>query len=452
MNTCKSKTIGLLTEIKNVCEAEGIDYYISGELALKEERHREFLEEFNNGAVAVFAKDIERLMAALQSIEHRKVESLKNNKKFPGFYVRYMDTSTTLMNFTEKAFTYDTNSMGVNIEIICGRNCDTFMRKVSYKLKEIWVASNSPFFLRARNKKQRYIHKMADIAFGILKCTPVMGKLFDIWVNDGKNISDRCEIATNRGQVVRYKTEIFESSATTSVLSEPFYVVQNLDVYNDKYFGKSRQLKPMRYDICDFNVPWEEFSKVMQRKNVKLSKYQQEQQNYLEWRSSSFLPKHNKKLRYYNYMFCAEDRMLMYKEFDVEKKAEVMELYHKKEYERLAELLEEYISKIRYYARYKIGFCSDSDIFRAAISVMIHDIFDAAKKKTGLKKACRGIVAIVKNTNHLHFDSVENVFWGEREDESLLIERKESILESVKQEIRECYEKYEEERIQDVLY
>jgi len=446
METCKSKTIDLLKEIKNACESAGIRYYISGELALYEEKQEECREEFNNGTVAIFAEDVLRLVDILQKNDNRKLESLQNNSKFPGFYIRYMDVCTTLVNFTENVFTYNTNSIGVDIEIICGRMRNSFKRKVLSKLKRLWAVYNLPFYLRKRNSKYTYKHRLVALAFGILKRTPAMRILFNMWLNEGTKKTRECEIATNRGDVVKCSMELFDHTAKTEFLGEEFDIVENLEEYNERYFKKSLKKKPMRYDICAFNVPWAQFSKVIQDNNIKMSKYQKDEQAYLRWRVDSYIPMQNKRQKYYHYMFCAEDRMLMYKAFDAEKKARVMELYQQRDYENLAEILEEYISRIRHYARYRIGFCSDAEIFRAALSVMLYEAFNSSKKLSKFDRKGRRIISIVKETDYRHFDSVENVFWGEREDEAVLMERKEQILESVRHEVRGYFKEYRREK------
>lgn len=177
METCKVKTINLLREIKDVCEAEQIRYFVSGELALCENRNKEIKDEFNNGTVAVFAGDIKRLAAVLKKRKDRKVEDLSNNSKFPGFYVRYMDTSTTLINFSEKAFTYETNSMGINIEIICGSSHDTIRGKVLSVLKKAWCQENTAYYIKHRDTRKRTVQYAAGLILKIAKHTQLMKKL-----------------------------------------------------------------------------------------------------------------------------------------------------------------------------------------------------------------------------------------------------------------------------------
>ncbi len=442
MKTCKAKTIELLKEIKEVCKKENIRYYLSGELALFEQEEREIKDEFNNGAVAVFAEDVEKLMVLLDRKENRKVESLANNSGFPGFYARYMDTATTLINFTETAFTYDTNSLGVNIEIICGRSAHGFKGRILRKLKKLWVVENAPYFIKKHGQGKDLKQKLISVLWRVLKHTSLMGILFRVWIREGKTKTKICEIANNRGEIIKYRADIFGGTSETQWLNENFDVVKRLAKYTENYFESSKIIKPILHDIVDFDVPWEQMGKVIQQKGISLTDYQRYHREYLEWKKTVYNPMAKKRDRFYSYMFCAEDRMLQYRAFNGAKKQQVMKLYAEKEYDQLAVLLGEYISKIEEYAGYGIGFCSDAEIFRAAMSVMLYDEYRENRPLPEFKKRCKRLFNIINNTNYRHFDSVENVFWGQREKEDVLKARKAEIRRSVVQEAKGYYEKY----------
>lgn len=442
MKTCKVKTIDLLKEIKGVCEQENIRYYISGELALSEKEHSEIRDEFNNGAVAVFAADIDKLIALLDKRENRKVESPANNSKFPGFYVRYVDTSTTLINFTEPAFTYDTNSLGVNIEIICGRRKNGLQGKVLGKLKKLWVKENTPFYIGRNAGKKSFKDKLVTVFFSVLKHTSIMGKLFKAWIREGKAKTTVCELATNRGEIIRYKKDIFDKTAKMELSGTEFNVAGNLKKYTENYYGSNVRVKPVMHDIAELKMPWEQMKNVIVKQGIDLAEYQKDQQEFMEWRKHEYLPVKRKKEKFNSYMFCAEDRMYFYKEFKGEKKEQIIALHKAGELEQLRVILAEYIEKINYYATHHVGFCSEAEIFRAAMSVMLYDEYLANNKLPDFKRRCKRLFNIINNINYRHFDSIENVFWGEREKEQVLKDRKKAIRQSVVQEAKRYYEKY----------
>lgn len=442
MKTCKAKTIDLLKEIKAVCEQESIRYFISGDLALIEQERTEIKDEFNNGAVAVFAGDVEKLTAILEKKECRKVESPANNSSFPGFYLRYMDTSTTLINYTETVFTYDTNSLGVNIEIICGRKKSGVKGKILSKLKKLWVAENAPYFMTKRRGKKKLKQRLITVFWGAVKHTSIMEKLFSAWIREGKTETKICEIANNRGEIVKYRTDIFDSTKETEWLDEKFAVVSKLPKFTGNYFENNKMLKPIMHDIVDFDVPWEQMDKSIQRNNIVLKEYQKDQREYLKWKRTVYNPMARKRDRFYSFMFCAEDRMYFYKEFNGEKKEQILALHQAGELDQLREILGEYIEKINYYATHFVGFCSDAEIFRAAMSVMLYDEYLENRPLPEFKKRCKRLFNIINNTNYRHFDSVENVFWGKREKENVLKARKAEIRRSVVQEAKGYYEKY----------
>lgn len=442
MKTCKAITIDLLKEIKAVCEQENIRYFLSGELVRFEKEQTEFKDAFNNGAIAVFAKDIDKLAALLGEKENRKIESLATNSKFPGFYVRYMDTSTTLINFAETVFTYDTNSLGVNIEIICGRKKNGFKGKVLSKLKRLWVQEHAPYFMTKRRGEKTLKQKLVTVFFRAVKHTSLMKKMYSVWIREGKTETKLCDIANNRGEIIKYRTDIFDSTVRTKWVEGEFDVVRKKSKYLDNYFESNKIIKPVMHDIVAFDVPWEQVGTSIRKHNISLEEYQSNQREYLKWKRTVYNPMGRKRDRFYSYMFCAEDRMYFYKEFNGEKKEQILALHQAGELEQLREILAEYIRKINYYAKHFVGFCSDAEIFRVAMSVMLYDEYLANKNLPEFKKRCKRLFNIINNTNYRHFDSVENVFWGEREDAAVLKARKVDIRRSVVQEAKGYYRKF----------
>lgn len=429
MKTRKEKTFELLDEVIAACEANDIRYVISGELALRQVEGTEAPENFNNAAVAVFARDIHKLCEALSKRENRHVESLANNSRFPGFYVRYTDPSTTLVNFTEPTLTYDVNAFGVNIEIICSRPKINFRRRVLSQLKVVFVTENAPYYMDSHHKFKSINRALAMLFFKIAKNTSIMAHIYRKWILVGSIKRKRYEIATIRGYVAKFNESDFKEEKRASFVS--------------KYFGKDKRMKPTYHEIYDLEVPCSKLSQAIDEHDLPLKEYQKTQQKFLKWQQEVYFPMRKIRRKHYNYMFCAEDRMLMYKEFDAEKKQLVLDLYAKGNYEELRDILAVYIENINKYHRDTIAFCSDHEIFEAALSTMLWEISNNAAKRSAFKRRSKKIINIIKNTQYAHLDSVENVFWGEREDAAVLKARKEQIRKNIDKEISSYYEKYQ---------
>lgn len=269
-----------------------------------------------------------------------------------------------------------------------------------------------------------------------------MGKLFSAWVREGRAKTTLCEIATSRGEIIKYRTDLFDETAVTKWIEGEFNIAAKLVKFTDNYFESKKQIKTVQHDIVDFDLPWAQFEEAIRRNNISLAQYQDDQQEYLKWRRFEYKPMAKKRDRFYSYMFCAEDRMYFYREFNGEKKEQILTLHEAGELEQLREILAEYTEKIDYYAKHHIGFCSDAEIFRAAMSVMLYDEYLASRQLQGFKKSCKRLFNIINNTNYRHFDSVENVFWGKRENERVLQARKADIRNSVVEEAKVYYEKY----------
>ena len=231
MNTCREKTIQLLNEIAIECNNAGIKYFVSGELALFELKKMEVNDLFNNGAIIVFAKDVNKLIEILSKRADRKVEGLYNNSKFPGFYIRYMDTNTTIVDYSEANLTYNTNSLGINIEILCGRNEKTIESKILNRLKRIWVRANMPYYMQKRSRKKLLEWRIKRKLFGVIAHGFIMKWLFEKWIYLGSQSADIYKMATTRGKNINLNTSILSEMTKTKWIDGEFNIVKDLDEY-----------------------------------------------------------------------------------------------------------------------------------------------------------------------------------------------------------------------------
>lgn len=127
----QQEVLSLLKEIDNLCKKNKIPYYLSPQLTLCGVTGQPFPQSPLCGIVLMKTEDMERFRLAAEENcpDGRAVESMKNNKHFPGFYLRYVNKNTLCYRLDEGSnFLYP----GIGIDIIPLRG------KISSRKKHLW--------------------------------------------------------------------------------------------------------------------------------------------------------------------------------------------------------------------------------------------------------------------------------------------------------------------------
>lgn len=97
MGNVQDKICQLLKEIKEICETEGIRYYLGGWTALTAYCQGSCNEDMLLGHVMIHAEDAGRMINAIERRKpaNRTLDHLKKNPEFPGFFLRYTAEDTT---------------------------------------------------------------------------------------------------------------------------------------------------------------------------------------------------------------------------------------------------------------------------------------------------------------------------------------------------------------------
>lgn len=116
MKNVQDKICQLLNEIKEICEAEGIRYYLGGWTALSAFCQNKCNEDMLLGHVMIYPEDADRMIAAIEKRkpENRTLDHLKKNSDFPGFFLRYTaEDSTAFEKYHYKGFLH----YGISVHI-----------------------------------------------------------------------------------------------------------------------------------------------------------------------------------------------------------------------------------------------------------------------------------------------------------------------------------------------
>lgn len=97
MNDVQRRLLSLLQEIDDICQANGIEYYIDGGTALGAIRHRGFLPWDDDADIMLTRDNWEKFRRVVQQNPRpdRMLEDLYSNDEYTMVYGRYCDTSTT---------------------------------------------------------------------------------------------------------------------------------------------------------------------------------------------------------------------------------------------------------------------------------------------------------------------------------------------------------------------
>lgn len=134
----------LLLELRDICAANKIDMLLSGSLLEAAFSEAEFDPKWDDLEVVLSGKGFRKLHLICKEAsfeqEHpnRKLESLFNNPKFPGFFAKYTATDTTYLHLGRKSgFKY--NGISINIIIMTNDLPDTAKGRGANVLREHYL-------------------------------------------------------------------------------------------------------------------------------------------------------------------------------------------------------------------------------------------------------------------------------------------------------------------------
>lgn len=113
----QQEVLSLLKEIHTICKKNGINYYLSPQLTLCGVTGQPFPQDPLAGVVLMKIPDMEKFRQILEEepAQARVVESMRDNKRFPGFYLRYVNTNTLCYQLNEGR---NFKAPGIGIDIL----------------------------------------------------------------------------------------------------------------------------------------------------------------------------------------------------------------------------------------------------------------------------------------------------------------------------------------------
>lgn len=418
----------LLKEIDSICRKEEIDYSISGEIAYCLSKGMEIDENLAEASVLMKAENIDRFCEAiLKKNPQRKIESMKNNWRFPGFYLRYLDPETSLFSFTDKG-QYRWNCIGINIEIASNIHRNGLHNKVLNILQKCCCRL---FQIPQNAREKKYM--LAFLVYLPFRNPFAASRLFNAWIKQGSGRTKKND-KTRKINLVRrgsYTCDEFDFGNYTNCLIEGDAIRVSDSIYS--YIMKAYKKKvPYKgeYLLSSNVVPWAEAQKEFENSNIDIKRLQGQLFRYVAWRKKHYAPMGKKKKYYYNLLFSSGDRVLLWDRYCQENKFKKIEdLYAVKDYESILKETEGYIEKLWFYRSSQIGFCFDPRVLEIVIEALIVQSSLQTYSVVDYHLTCKKLLKVVELVPPHYFDAIDQTLEGKRKNEQDLMQEKTQLYE-----------------------
>ena len=263
MNREQQKILELLKEIDTICRKNKITYFLSPYFTLCAVTGRPFPQNPTAGNVYMKTGDMERFKNAFEEEPElrRTLESMDNNKRFPGFFLRYTDKDTlyyTMDNYGR----YQYPGMAVKIVPL---QCEYGPKK-----KYMWNRMREDGWKKIRGKNGQWKTKRDFACIWMVRFLSLCGRgwlaksIFrDLIHQPQKNV--QTYVIRFQNQNIYYPAYIFENPQEVELEGERFFVPGDTDKYLTIAFGKNyadkapENYRPAPTTICSALIPCEEF-------------------------------------------------------------------------------------------------------------------------------------------------------------------------------------------------
>ncbi len=163
MSTVKEKSAELLAELRDLCDKNAIEYWLSPRTAACAYAYNGYGEEFFIPGIVMTINDALRLKGLVDSgaVENRTIECMENNPEFTTFSMTYVNENTTLIDII-RGSDYSKHGVRVNIDILRPLVEDKALRRQ----ETLWECTG---YLRVLSVKRQKLNKPAQTYVNIRK-------------------------------------------------------------------------------------------------------------------------------------------------------------------------------------------------------------------------------------------------------------------------------------------
>lgn len=300
MDREQQAVFALLREIDAICKKNKITYYISPRLTLCAVNGLEFPKSPTAGRILMKVSDMERFRQVFEADPpgRRFLESMRNNKYFPGFYLRYTNMDTLCYRLNEgRNFRHP--GLGVDILPLRGKTRSGKRHKLNRILETGWQQLSDNYTKTEKaGGKARFCKALVRIM--CLGSRRYLGRKLYEEFSRSQDVPDTTEYIyrVNEDTVHYFDAEMFGDTGEVMLEGESFPVPKETEAYLTKIYGEDYgQISTDKYVpgssmIVSALVSYEDyFSEIgspqkflkARRKKHKAERRLQKKREYLSW-------------------------------------------------------------------------------------------------------------------------------------------------------------------------
>lgn len=242
--------LSLLKEIDEICRKHQIEYFLSPRLTLCAVEGQPFPQNPLFGVVLMKVSEMERFRQVIENDprEKRALESMKNHKWFPGFYMRYENTDTVCINL-DTARDYAYPGLGINIYPLRTKVTSKAKRRRN-NLQELgWQELCNAY---SRDKSTKAVLSKFLVRMGCCIGGQQMqaARMYDSFCKNQQDPNAQKYILKRKKQTTVYPAEIFQETKEVTLEGETFLAPCDIEKYLTISYGADyKSVKESRYVV-----------------------------------------------------------------------------------------------------------------------------------------------------------------------------------------------------------
>ena len=364
----QKKRLQLLCELRDICKANSIRYYLWGKGLLQASRKRTYIDEEGDLVVVMTPANCQKFMNAVKEENRpdRFLDSMRDNPKFHRFCVRYGDTES--LDFFPSQCANPNSGIYVTVEIL--RNAATakhknFRNKFDQMLEAGWETRNTMKWTSAKRKISYFVVCVMCFFFGEKK---VGRMLFDRFLNGpGHKVKGKYYLKPFWGKRMFYPSFWFTNVRGVKLEGEVFTTMKPCDLYLKKVYGPKWKTRAFPYTkedkfkrVVDVSIPCAEYLKFLGSHNIDVEEvFQQRQLTNKKFAYVSTIGA--KTSHYWDIMCMCGERYRLYQEY-MPKKLYLQELFRSNKIKLLLKELDDFYKTALTYSKKGLGLCFDMKI------------------------------------------------------------------------------------------
>lgn len=377
----QNKQLELLTEIDQICEANDIDYYLSGSTLLFGYYKNILGDEYKTNTIIMTPENALKFIKVCETQlpENRNIDYTLNNSLHNGHTIYYCDNRTLSLNWLKIQESYN---IGIHITIYILKKKDKNAFRWCYTrcLDALQTVYN-------RVKDNKYKKKSRHIGWIVIFLVTIIGKnklsriVFNSYINGAlKNPNEDYYLSKNnykRSIGKYYKKEYFIGHDEVEIYGKTFHAPANVEEYiydiNGKYAKESIKIRDKNlplFKVADCNLSFNDIEQLL-----KFDLFTNE--NWSMYKKGTALNPQIRRLNnivknYWNILLRGEDRFKLFIEYEP-LKDKIMKWHENGDYNKLEDVLQDYDKCVRNNLRYNLGLMFDTDIFEIYCDLLIHN-------------------------------------------------------------------------------